>query len=161
MVVSVLIACILAVVFIAVRITVATKDNVGGVIGVLTKVLAGFGFIAVALTAVVMGGITGAGIKIQSAIFIVAGLVCGLVGDILLDLKVVYRKSKEEGVYLTGGMASFGIGHILYFVGILFYLGSSVITWPIVGICVAVAAVTAFGMVFGGEKILKFNFGKF
>jgi uncharacterized membrane protein YhhN len=161
MVVSILIACVLAVVFIAVRITVATKDNVGGVIGVLVKILAGLGFIAVAVTAVVMGGADGAGIKIQSAIFIVAGLVCGLVGDILLDLKVVYRRSKEEGVYLTGGMASFGIGHILYFVGILFYLGSSVISWQIVGICVAVAAVTAFAMVFGGEKIMKLDFGKF
>ena len=161
MVVSILIAAILAVVFMAVRVTLATKNSQGGALATLLKALASVGFIAVAVTAVFMGGIDGKGIMIKSAIFIVAGLVMGLIGDIVLDLKVVYRKSPEESVYLTGGMVSFEIGHILYFVGILLYFGSEIISWPVIGICVAVAAVGAFAMVFGGEKLLKFNFGNF
>lgn len=161
MVVSILIASILAVVFIAFRVTLAKKNNEMGVVGVLLKTLASIGFIAIAFTAIVMGGADGKGLDIKSVIFIVGGLIMGLIGDIILDLKVVYLKSKEEGVYLTGGMVSFGIGHVLYFVAMLLYFGSEIISWPIIGICIAVSAVGALGMVFGGEKLLKFNFGKF
>ena len=161
MVVSILIASILAVVFIAFRVTFAKKSNQMGVVGVLLKTLASLGFMAIAFTAIVMGGINKDGVHIPSAIFIVGGLIMGLIGDIVLDLKVVYLHSKEEGVYLTGGMASFAIGHILYFVALILYFGFKVISWPIIGICVAVAAVVAFAMVFGGEKLMKLNFGNF
>ena len=161
MVVSIMIAAVLAVVFIAFRVTRAGKNVVGGAIGTMLKALASVGFIAVAITAIFMGGIDGDGINVRAAIFIVAGLIMGLIGDIVLDLKVVYLRSPEESVYLTSGMVSFGIGHIMYFVAVLMYFSASVINWSIVGICVAVAAVCAFGMVFGGEKLLKFNFGKF
>ena len=161
MVVSILIACILAVVFIAARVTIASKSNVNGVIVTMIKALASVGFIAVAVTAIYMGGADRTGVHVPSAIFIVAGLVMGLIGDIVLDLKVVYLRSPEEGAYLTGGMAAFAIGHILYLVAILTYFTSRVISWPVIGICVAVAAVCAFAMVFGGEKLMKFDFGKF
>ena len=106
MVVSILIAAILAVVFIAFRVTVAAKSTVGGVIGTMLKALASIGFIAVAITAIFMGGVTGDGISVRPAIFIVAGLIMGLIGDIVLDLKVVYQRSEEEGIYLTSGMVS-------------------------------------------------------
>ena len=126
MVVSVLIASILAVVFIAFRVTVAAKSTQGGVVGTMLKALASLGFIAVGITAIYMGGITGNGINVKAAIFIVAGQIMGLIGDIVLDLKVVYLKSKEEGVYLTSGMASFGIGHILFFVAVILYFGTQI-----------------------------------
>lgn len=158
MVVSVLIACILAVVFIAARVSFASKNNTYGVIVTMLKALASVGFIAVAITAIFMHSGT---VHIKGAIFIVAGLIMGLIGDIVLDLKVVYLKSPEEGAYLTGGMASFAIGHVMYFVAMFLYFGKNVISLSIVGICVAVAAVVAFAMVFGGEKIMKFRFGKF
>lgn len=161
MVVSVLIASILAVVFIAFRVTVAAKSTQGGVVGTMLKALASLGFIAVGITAIYMGGITGNGINVKAAIFIVAGQIMGLIGDIVLDLKVVYLKSKEEGVYLTSGMASFGIGHIFFFIAVILYFGTQMISWAIVGICIAVAAVCAFAMVFGGAKFMKFDFGKF
>lgn len=161
MVVSILIAAILAVVFIAFRVTVAAKSTVGGVIGTMLKALASIGFIAVAITAIFMGGVTGDGISVRPAIFIVAGLIMGLIGDIVLDLKVVYQRSEEEGIYLTSGMVSFGIGHIFYFIAMFLCFSANVINWAVVGICVAVAAVCAFGMIFGGEKLLKLNFGKF
>lgn len=165
MVVSILIASILAVVFMAMRVTFATQKKDMRAKGIATAMVKGgasLGFIGIAVTAIFMGGITGAGIHVRSAIFIVAGLVMGLIGDIVLDLKVVYSDDPaQENVYLTSGMVSFGIGHVFYFIAILLYFTSSVVSWAIVGICIAVAAVCAFAMVFGGTKLMKFNFGKF
>ena len=161
MVVSIIIAAVLTVVFLAARVTIATRNKSYGVLTTMLKALASLGFIAIAVTAIYMGGINGTGLHVRSAIFIVAGLVMGLIGDIVLDLKVVYYGEKEEDVYLTSGMVSFGIGHIFYFVAILLYFTSSIVSWAIIGICIAVAAVVAFGMVFGGTKFMGFNFGKF
>lgn len=158
MVVSVLIACILAVVFIAARVTIASKNNTYGVVVTMLKTLASLGFIAVAITAIFMNSET---VSIKSAIFIVAGLIMGMIGDIVLDLKVVYLRSPEESAYLTSGMASFGIGHIFYFTAMMLYFGKNVLSLSVIGICIAVAAVAAFAMVFGGEKLMKFHFGKF
>ena len=57
-------------------------------------------------------------------------------------------------------MVSFGIGHVMYLVAVVLLLGD-VVTLPIIGICVAVAALVACGMVFGGEKFMGLHFGKF
>ncbi|MBO4914341.1 MAG: lysoplasmalogenase [Oscillospiraceae bacterium] len=48
-------------------------------------------------------------------LFIIPGLVCGLLGDIWLDLKYVFPQSDEPFTY--AGFLCFGIGHILYIVG--------------------------------------------
>ncbi len=163
MIVSILIASILAVVFIAFRVTFAEKNVYNAVIGTFIKALASAAFIAVGVTAVVMGGIDGTGISIQAAIFIVGGQILGLIGDIVLDLKVAYAGRKEEDVYLTGGMVSFGLGHILFFIAILLYTNKfgSFLNGSVIGICIAVAAVLAFAMVFGGDRLMKFQFKKF
>lgn len=155
MVVSIIIASVLAIAFMVVRVTVGAKGTQGGVIAMFAKTVASIGFIAVGVTAIYMNVS-----NIQAAIFVIAGLIFGLIGDMVLDLKVVYLKSAEEGLYLTGGMVSFGIGHIMYFVALCLFLGK-VVTLPLVGICVAIAAVLAVAMVLGGEKFLGFKFGKF
>ena len=95
------------------------------------------------------------------ALFIIGGQIFGMIGDLVLDLKVVYQKKNEEGTYLTGGMVAFGLGHIMFFVAILLYLTSNVLSLAVIGICIAVAAVVAFAIVFGGEKLMGFRFGKF
>ena len=69
-------------------------------------------------------------------------------------------EKEEEGLYLTAGMVSFGIGHIMYFVAVMLYLGAEV-NWTVLGISLAIAVVVAVAMVFGGEKLLKLSFGKF
>ena len=56
-------------------------------------------------------------------ILVITGLLLGLIGDILLDLKYV---DKERTVgYSYGGFIVFGIGHILYMIAIImhFYNG--------------------------------------
>ena len=50
-------------------------------------------------------------------VLIIIGLLFGLVGDILLDLKYV---DKERAPFYTyGGFVSFGIGHIFYMTGLI------------------------------------------
>ena len=50
-------------------------------------------------------------------IFVIIGLTFGLLGDIWLDLKYVFRDYDDQFTY--AGFASFGIGHILYIAGLL------------------------------------------
>ncbi len=156
MVVSIIIAAVLAVIFMGYRVAYADKSNVNGVIGTLIKAVASLGFIAIGFTAILTMQAFNNG-----ALFIIAGQIFGMIGDIVLDLKVVYQGKKEEGVYLTGGMVTFGLGHIMYFIAILLYLTSNVLSLATIGICIAVAAVAAFAIVFGGEKLMGFKFGKF
>ncbi|MBR1747062.1 MAG: hypothetical protein IJ735_02485 [Clostridia bacterium] len=155
MVVSIIVASVLAVAFMAARVTIGTRGVKGAIIAMFVKILASLGFIAIGVAAL-FSGVTNQ----KAAAFFLFGLVFGLIGDIVLDMKVVYLKQPEEGLYLSCGMVSFAIGHVMYLVGLIMLLGDK-ITLPTIGICVAVAALLAFGMVYGGEKILKFRFGKF
>lgn len=156
MVVMIIVASLLAIAFIVVRVTIGAKGVSGGVVAMLSKAVASLGFIGLGIAGL-FGGVS----NVQAAAFVVFGLVMGLIGDIVLDLKVIYMGKKEEGIYLTGGMVSFGIGHIFYFVAVCLLLGSSVINGALIGVCLAVAAVVAFAMVFGGEKFMGFKFGNF
>ncbi len=75
---------------------------------------------------------------------IVLGLFFGMIGDVLLDLK---RNFKDlEGVFLTGGMLSFGIGHVMYFLFAFFYitqeLGESFLIPGLVGLAAVPVALT-------------------
>ena len=155
MVVAIIVASVLAVAFMAARVTIGTKGVKGAIIAMFVKILASLGFIAIGMAALYNGVVNQ-----KAAAFFLFGLVFGLIGDIILDLKVAYLKQPEEGLYLTCGMVSFAIGHIMYLVGIVMLRGED-ITLPLVGICVAAAALIAFGMVYGGEKLMKFHFGKF
>jgi len=89
-------------------------------------------------------------------IFVIIGLTFGLLGDIWLDLKYVFRNYDEQFTY--AGFASFGIGHILYIAGLLslFMSGTkrSFIIFPIIlgtvlSLCNAVL-----------EKPMKLHYGK-
>ncbi len=156
MVVSIIIASVLAIAFMAMRVTLAERSASGGVIAMFAKAAASLGFIAIGITAI-YNGVN----NIQSAIFMIAGLIMGLIGDMVLDLKVVYLKKPEEGVYLTGGMVSFGIGHVMFLTAVCLLLGTKVISLALIGVCVAIAAIISFAMVFGGEKLMGLRFGKF
>lgn len=156
MVVMIIVASLLTIAFIVVRVTIGAKDISGGIIAMLVKVLASLGFIGIGVAGIYSGTN-----NVQAAIFVIFGLIMGLIGDIVLDLKVVYAGKKEADIYLTSGMVSFGIGHIFYFVAISLFLGSTAANGALIGVCLAIAAIGAFAMILGGEKLLKFNFGKF
>ncbi len=52
-----------------------------------------------------------------TGVFVLLGLLCGLLGDLWLDLKFVYPAEDEPYTYV--GMGAFGVGHILYFTGLM------------------------------------------
>ena len=88
--------------------------------------------------------------------FIIIGLILGLSGDIWLDLKYVYPK--DDRLYTFAGFTVFGVGHIMFIIGMFteFFDGYNVlhIILPFVG-----ALLAAFANLFL-EKPMKLNFGE-
>lgn len=154
-IVTVTTACALFVVFMALRLTVATKSVSGGVAAMFAKTAASIGFIAIAVAGLYEGAD-----NFRAALFVLFGLVFGLIGDMVLDLKVVYLEQPEEGVYLTGGMVSFGIGHAMFLTALCLFAGEFA-TGGVIGASVAIAAVMACGTVLLGGKLLGLRFGRF
>ena len=131
----------------------------GGAYGILTKILASFAFMVVAIVGTVKTGMT------TFAMFVVLGLLCGLIGDFVLDNKVVYKE--HENIYLNAGMLSFGIGHVFYFVAATILMvslgvqkvGMNLSTFNIlISLAVSVVATTGIMLL---SKPMKLDFGKF
>ena len=88
-------------------------------------------------------------------VFIVMGLLFGLLGDIWLDLKYVYPAQDDPFTY--AGFASFAIGHVLFITGMLLrYHPTSplYIVFPFV-----LAVLVSAGNILM-EKTMKLDFGK-
>lgn len=90
------------------------------------------------------------------AVFVPFGLFLGLLGDIWLDLKYVYRE--HDVPYTYAGFISFGLGHIVYMSGLFleFYHGESVLY---IIIPFAVGLLLSFGNLFM-EKPMKLKYGQ-
>ena len=153
LIVGICVALAFASLFIVVRI------KKGGVDGIVTKALASFGFVALGLFLMA----TKAGqndFSRYSSIVILCGLVCGLIGDVLLDLKVVYPFHEDK--YLTFGMLSFLFGH-LFFIGSMgvIFAGNATkaITFPIIFI-VVISAIFAVGIWFVTSRYMHLDYGK-
>ncbi len=92
--------------------------------------------------------------KMVGALVAVAG-VWGLLGDIALDLKYVFKKYEES--YLKAGFSSFLVGHIFYCFAMYFVYGFSAQALIIAAIiCVLITIFILFS-----ERLLKLKFGKF
>ena len=141
----IILSVLLAMFFIAVRVLK------GGVWGLLTKTLASFTFLATGVYALTVKS------NYTVLFFVILGLTCGLIGDVLLDLKVMYRQDSKK--YLNAGMLSFGIGHIFYFIGILvFFTPSNVIIPILLSIAISIIISSIIMIV---SKHLKLNFKGF
>ena len=86
----------------------------GGVYGLLTKIVASLALVVTAIVFTTFEGTIASGI-------IAIGLLFGLIGDILLDLKVIYPE--HNNAYLNSGMLAFGLGHICYILAMIMYIG--------------------------------------
>ncbi|MBE6135652.1 MAG: hypothetical protein E7181_00045 [Erysipelotrichaceae bacterium] len=88
--------------------------------------------------------------------FVTFGLILGLLGDIWLDLKYVYPK--DDKVYTYAGFLCFGVGHIMFVIGMLLQYFRDAhflyILIPIVGALIA-SLINLFL-----EKPMKLNFGE-
>lgn len=142
-------AGLMAVLFIVIR---AWK---GGLVSMLLKALASLGFVAMGVIGLAVSELEN---KIPLGL-IVLGLVLGMIGDILLDLKVIYDNDK---IYLNAGMLSFGLGHLAYFsaLTLLAYETEKTLWLPVlvsIGVALAVTAV----ILIGGKKLMKLDFGEY
>lgn len=88
---------------------------------------------------------------------VVAGLVCGILGDIWLDMKFMYRQ--DEKFLTNAGFISFSFGHFFYIAAIIAGAAPSfkaISLLPSLGI-----AVIAGCAVYFGEKIMKLSYGSY
>lgn len=131
----------------------ATRISLGGVPALFTKTIASIGFVFSAVIGLIYVDFE----KFHA--FLLLGLIFGLLGDILLDLKRLYKQDKV--MYLNYGMLAFGLGHILYFMMLGNYYGFNTDFLVKTFIALGIAIVLSVAIIFGGEKLMKLNFGEF
>ncbi len=135
------------------------RDKDGGVLPTALKTLTSLLFVATAIAAIVGNyNLTGAASFKKTAFMglIVMGLVCDLVGDVFLDLKITYLETnvRHSDLYTYIGMIVFSAGHILYIIAVSIFYGFT--PWTIL------IAVGGAASVFGaGMFLMKLDFGKF
>lgn len=147
LIISVIICVILSAFFITVRVCK------GGVYGLLTKTLASLGFVICGLVAYNWG----ATMQFNAGMFIVIGLVFGMIGDILLDLKVIYPDDQQT--YLNYGMLSFGLGHVAYLVALTILVVNSANVMLIWIVSIIVSAIMSPLTMLASKK-MGLDFGK-
>ena len=92
-------------------------------------------------------------------LLIIVGLVMGLIGDIVLDLKIMHPEQSQG--YFNLGTTSFAIGHIFYFLACLLFNRDILPThllWNLLA-SLGFAIIMTFGILFVSKK-MKMNFGK-
>jgi len=102
-------------------------------------------------------------IKVSSSnnfnLLILIGLVFGLVGDILLDLKIMYPEDGNK--YFVAGTYSFAVGHFFYFISALLYnsaISPKNLLWCVLA-SVGIAIVLTIAIILISKK-LGLDFGK-
>ena len=92
-------------------------------------------------------------------LLMVAGLVLGLIGDVILDLKIMYPDQSNQ--YFIAGTTSFAIGHFFYFISAMTFNLNTIPThllWNILAsLAIAIVLTTAIML---SSKKMGLNFGK-
>lgn len=124
--------------------------------GLMAKTIASFAFVMTAI----FGLMAVKDLEIANFVLVVLGLLCGMVGDIVLELKVIYKE--DGGSYLPYGMIAFGLGHIFYFSSICFFAKDMGVgtTLPMV-IAFGAAVILTAATLITASKVMKLNFGEF
>ena len=148
---------VIGAVFLTIFLLFRTKE--GGILPAALKTITSLLFVGTAIAAI-FGNYTLTGVlnadKIRFMGLIVMGLVCGLIGDLTLDLKITYRDSnlRHSDLYTYFGMAAFGAGHLFYIIAVALYFGFSPWTLLIAaGVTALIFCVSIF--------VMKMSFGKF
>lgn len=92
-------------------------------------------------------------------LLILVGLVMGLIGDIILDLKIMYPEQSNQ--YFIVGTTSFAIGHFFYFLSAVLYNSEVLPThllWNILA-SLGVAIILTLVVMLSSKK-MGMNFGK-
>ncbi len=133
---------------ISLAIFLVARDRNGSVQALLLKTVTSFLFVALAFASFMVNSVSG----VTTFFMLIAmGLICGLIGDIVLDLKIMYKESSS--LYQHGGMVAFFVGHIFYLAALLIYFGFS---W----IALVAALILAIIIVSISKFVLKFEFAE-
>lgn len=118
---------------------------------VLLKSVVSLSFIVFA----VFSGIFNNSLPLTSTALFVCGGVCGLLGDIYLDFKYLYKEHSDT--YLYSGFVSFSIGHVFYTLAMLqmYPAGVPNYLFAVFGGFIVVGAIPVT------EKLMGISFGKF
>ncbi|MBE5736229.1 MAG: hypothetical protein E7356_02580 [Clostridiales bacterium] len=144
----------------------------GGLLGVVLKTIASFGFVTSGIIGLIVSDATtikgilwGSGDYAKWILgLIVIGLVLGMIGDIILDLKVVYPGNDKY--FLNTGMGSFFLGHVCYIIAFtlwarpLAHVSSAFTVWEAVLGGVGLAVVGTIGIVLSSKK-MGLTFGNY
>lgn len=96
----------------------------------ILKGLASFCFVVI--------GVMGCKLYPESSKLIMYGLIFGLIGDVLLNLRFVFKKNGQKAFLL--GILAFLIGHILYLIALISKTSSKDLFIPIIiGLVIAIA----------------------
>ncbi len=89
--------------------------------------------------------------------FVLPGLLFGLLGDIWLDLKYVFPQ--EDRAFTLAGFAAFGVGHVFYILGLdMQFLPAGKPLYAVVPIVLGVLLSLGFSLL---EKPMKLRYGFF
>lgn len=137
------------------------RDKNGSILATFLKTLTSIMFIVTALVAMLNTNKFNA-----SYVLIVIGLAFGMIGDILLDLKVYFKSLnnlynvpiKNHDYLMYFGMLSFGIGHIMYLIA-TYLLSDNLILQISLSLIIGLALICLIMLI--SIKLLKMNYGKF
>ena len=134
------------------------RDKDGGFLPTALKTVTSMLFVATAVSGVINNYTVTGTLGVTKLTFyglVLLGLMCGVIGDLTLDLKIVYKNNpRHNDLFTFFGMAAFGVGHVLYIVAVAIYFGFS--AWAIL-IAAALTALIFTVSLF----LLKMQFGKF
>ena len=130
---------------------IASRLMNAGVVAIFTKTMASLGMVIGGILALSNG-------YAFYYLYIIIGLICGMLGDIFLELKKNYKD--EDLTYFNSGTTAFALGHIMYLVGMIRMVEGAVSLWleSIISLVIAVAFASLLILVL--SKPLKLNFGK-
>ncbi len=138
------------------------RDKYSSALAIGLKSLTSLLFVAVAVAALLCNADPQA--HLTSALLMIGGLVCGLVGDITLDCKIFLKglgydgAQKDADAMTYVGMSAFGIGHVLYIAASALRFGGTQLNllWSALVAIGLVAAIFAVSI-----GVMKMRFGKF
>ena len=89
--------------------------------------------------------------------YVICGLTMGLLGDIWLDFKYVFKE--HERIFTFAGFISFAIGHVFYILGIIMTLAYPNVWYAYVGPLIFGLSCGALVLIL--EKPLKYVYGEY
>lgn len=120
-------------------------------VSLLLKVIASFCFILLGVS----GFLLGKTYSMSLTLLVIIGLVCGLIGDIYLDMKFVY--AQDDTIHTFTGFGAFMLGHIFYILFLFLCYGIHPLA-----LIVAVAAGIVIGIaIYLTPKLMKLDYGRF